>query len=275
MWVIGGYVESIHGLTNDAWSSSNGANWTPAVMTPSFPPIQNAQSLVYDAGHGARIWIIGGDNNDGVTNEIWSAGTGMIWTLATPEAAFSPRIGFGAAELAGRMWVIGGQGSGFSLFNDSWSSSDGINWTQEKQHAAFSPRSYFSTVVFNDGGGDKMWVIGGIVSPAVTNDVWSSTNGSDWVRATPEAAFSPRYSPISYVYDNKIWVVGGADEDDLSLNDVWYSSNGVNWFQATTEAVVPQREYGSGVVYDNKMWLMGGFDDGDGWQDLNDVWYSQ
>ena len=86
-----------------------------------------------------------------------------------------------------------------------------------------------------------MWVIGGrplgyIGYPYFYNDVWYSENGTDWVEATDDAPFYVRYKHTSFVYKNKIWVMGGAMEANTHRNDVWYSSNGTSWTEATPEA---------------------------------------
>ena len=43
------------------------------------------------------------------------------------------------------------------------------------------------------------------------NDVWYSTDGTNWTCATANAAWTPRYQPQAVVYDNKMWLLGGQD----------------------------------------------------------------
>ena len=120
---------------------------------------------------------------------------------------------------------------------------------------------------------NKMWVIGGWsgydAGGILYNDVWYSTDGITWKQATGSAAFSPRMSHSSFVYDDKMWVIGGGFGNSF-YNDVWYSTDGETWTQATGNAAFPVRDGPSSVVYDGKMWLMGGYW-GSGKQD---VWNS-
>jgi len=123
--------------------------------------------------------------------------------------------------------------------------------------AAFSPRAGHSSVVFNN----KMWVIGGVDSNGkYLNDVWYSSDGTDWQEATPSAAFSPRTGHASVVLDDRMWVIGGAyrSSEDRFLNDVWFSSDGTNWSCATSSAFTSPIGYHASVVFDNKIWVIGG-----------------
>ncbi len=103
-----------------------------------------------------------------------------------------------------------------------------------------------------------MWVIGG--DPG-TNDVWNSTNGITWTKATNSAKFPGRYSHTSVVFNDndsaKMWVIGG--QAGGLLNDVWNSAEGSSWteVQTTTSIFFPRSGHQS-VVFDNKIWVIGG-----------------
>jgi hypothetical protein len=176
------------------------------------------------------------------------------------------------------MWVIGGNdiaGPATSSLNDIWYSSDGITWIEATTSAAFSPRTGHSSLAFSG----KMWVIGGNDSVnglgwlgnGYKNDVWYSSDGISWSQATSSAAFSPRCNHTSLVFDNKMWVVGGAGSGMATNRDVWYSTDGITWTQATASAAFSARYYHSSAVFNGKMWVIGG-QDGTGTR--NDIWYS-
>ena len=75
----------------------------------------------------------------------------------------------------------------------------------------------------------------------------------------------------AYVFDNKMWIAGGADASDR-MNDVWYSANGISWTQATTNAQWSGRYATYGLaVFNNQMWIIGGTNWITAW---NDIWYS-
>ena len=62
------------------------------------------------------------------------------------------------------------------------------------------------------------------------------------------------------VYDNKLWIIGGADykEDEWITSDtIWSSENGLSWTEISTNGftniLVPEV-----VIHDNRIWIMGG-----------------
>jgi len=118
-----------------------------------------------------------------------------------------------------------------------------------------------------------MWVIGTDNTTIYRDDVWYSSDGVNWIKATSSAGFGARFELTSVVYDNKIWVIGGNHSGNY-LNDVWYSIDGVTWTQATASAAFPPRYNHTSVVYNDKMWVIGGYTYYWDYTQLNDVWYS-
>jgi len=122
-------------------------------------------------------------------------------------------------------------------------------WEKVIDHAAFTPRDGAGELVF-DG---KMWLFGGYPSSA-SNEVWSSTNGRDWMLVNPKAAWPGRHSAGYVVYDNRMWIMSGD-----GIPDVWYSSDGINWTLATDNPPWGRRYKPIVFVFRDKIWLMGGW----------------
>ena len=211
-----------------------------------------------------KLWVIAGNSaSNGTLNDVWSSTNGSTWTNNTAGSskkllgrAFHQAVSFG-----GKLWVIGGFISGFNVsevLNDVWNSTNGKTWTQVTDNAGFPARYQFTAVVFNDGSGEKMWVIGGNDDTNKLNDVWSSTNGKTWKKETDNAGFSDRSIHQAVNFDNKLWVMGGLDNDSDRLNDVWRSTNGKDWTQVTSSATFSARYGHQAVNFDNKLWVMGG-----------------
>ncbi|HNX16939.1 MAG TPA: hypothetical protein PKM50_01265, partial [Methanoregula sp.] len=101
-------------------------------------------------------------------------------------------------------------------------------------------------------------------------------------QATAYANWSPRFGHTSFVFDNKMWVIGGVGLAPASRlgteykNDVWYSTDGSTWTQATAYANWSPRFGHTSLVFDNKMWVIGGEGvDNRGYStNYNDAWYS-
>lgn len=274
LWVMGGLVA---GRVNDVWFSSDGADWTEATSSAAWAGRQGHTSLVFDA----KMWVIGGrDNNEARLNDVWYSTDGVSWTEATSSAAWPPRSGHTSVVFDNRMWVIGGRRTtGFGpgdFLNDVWHSTDGVTWTEATSAAPWTQRHDHTSEVF-DG---KIWVIGGVLglaadpSSQIFSDVWRSTDGVSWIRATASASWGPRASHSSLVFGSKIWVIGGRNRSER-FNDVWSSSNGSNWTVATSTAPWEARQGHTSVVFDLKMWVLGGLLSNVPLpQPTNDIWHS-
>ena len=76
----------------------------------------------------------------------------------------------------------------------------------------------FGAVVLNS----QMWVLGGGTGSSNFNDVWSSSDGTNWTEVTPAAPWSARDDYRAVVFNNQLWVLGGYGSSG-NLNDVWSS----------------------------------------------------
>jgi hypothetical protein len=183
-------------------------SWTQATAAAAFPARMFHSSVVFNDGSGEKIYVIGGQIFDGttaVTNDVWSSSDGITWTVVTPAAGFAARQYHSSVVYNNKIWVIGGQTSGGNV-NDVWYSPDGANWTQATAAAAFPVRNGHTSLVFDNGGGSRMWVIGG-AGAADYNDVWSSADGVTWTQATAASGWTGRKWHSSVVYGNKMWVI--------------------------------------------------------------------
>ncbi len=156
----------------------------------------------------------------------------------------------------------------------------GFVWGAATTSAAFPGRQFPAGLVYNNA----MWLIGGYdTANNYLNDVWSSTNGVSWTNVLPDLTggsstqFIGRTNHTSLVYNNAMWVIGGANGLlGGSLNDVWSSTNGSTWTQtasASSVNIFPARSEHTSVVFNSTMWVIGGFGASSPFF-LNDVWAS-
>ncbi len=197
----------------------------------------------------------------------------------TSAAEFTARQGHASAAFDGKLWVIGGNDID-NIQHDVWSSADGATWTLETADPGFETRSSHASVVFQN----QLWVIGGVSFRQIDNgpgvpptdelyyleDVWSSTNGTDWVEQADTVGFGPRDGITAGVLGDKIFVIGGFDGTDYK-NDVWSTTDGVTWVEETASAEFSPRSGHTTAIFDNKIWVAGGWN---GVDTYNDVWYS-
>ncbi|MDD2716054.1 MAG: DUF5050 domain-containing protein [Candidatus Wallbacteria bacterium] len=228
-----------------------GAEWVLARTNADWNPRWGQSSQLFKG----NLWVLGGCDNSGVNNDVWTSADGVNWSQA-PAAAWSTRKSFSSLVFNGELWVLGGSNStGNTLTNDVWHTADGTNWSQNAD-AAWPKRYGHGSLVFNG----KIWVLGGITKTITNldlyaNDVWYSSDGLNWSQATAAASWSGRGGFQSLVFGGRIWVIGGTDGTSLK-KDVWSSADGVNWTQAT--APWSARCWHTSMVFGNKLWVMGG-----------------
>lgn len=232
-------------------------------------PLRYRHSLeVFDG----KLWMFAGHTGGHHENDIWYSEDGIEWTKAVDFSDFPPRFSHTSLVYDDKMWVIAGTVVG-GFYSDVWKTEDGIRWTEVTNSAPFGWRNEHSSVVFDN----KIWIIGGVEvdkeehTAEIHNDIWYSSDGKYWTKATDNADFQPRGNHESFVFDNKMWVIGGFGSEKY-LKDVWYSHNGVDWTLATENIGIPDISGYESIVYDEKIWLIGGTPDGGGVS--GEIWYS-
>jgi hypothetical protein len=288
MWVLGGWSDppgggAGHVSYNDVWNSGDGLNWMRVrPNTPNTPAVWDGRHCGGYVVFKDRMWIVGGDCLlKHYQSDVWSSSDGVHWTQATANAPWGQRNLHVTMVHDGKLWVMGGQtvpqfvpGVPEVFYNDVWSSADGAHWTRVTEHAAWSPRGMIQGSVDLHG---RMWLLGGGTydTPAhpkrlFYNEVWSSADGIDW-RRDAIAPWAPRQYQSVAVFDNKMWIMAGANFDtrEMNRNDVWYSADGVQWSELP-HTPWPTRHAGSVFVYADHLWMVAGSHPGS--TPINDVW---
>jgi len=234
-----------------------------------------------------------------IWQDVWSSDDmGITWTQQLENDSnavhWSGRAYFQAVTLGEYMYILGGQNfktvpnpdcdppftdcspfiSTSDFFNDVWRSVDGINWEMMTDNAGWSGRAGFSCVVFENelyvmagSINDDVAIVGGPPSRIYLNDVWKSSDGSEWELLTEAAPWKKRAGGIASVKDGYIYMIGG-EEGFVCLpgtpcppyfNDVWKSNDGINWEEVTPQAPWKKRPGHQVVVLDNTFYLFGGF----------------
>jgi hypothetical protein len=238
---------------------TRGALFSNQTNTAQFSPRQYFSFVQFKD----KLWVIAGGDNDGRKNDVWASSDGINWTEVNPNAEFSPRYAHTVAVFGDKIWIIGGEDDDGAK-NDVWFSDDGINWKLATSSAGFSPRLAHAAVVFDE----KMWVVGGSVpnelGEVMESDVWYTTNGVTWTQATASPGFDGRFFHYGFVFDNKMWIMGGLDRLEYK-NDIWSSMDGFTWVKEADDVDAVRTHLHCGVnVFDNKIWIIGGTELNDG-----------
>lgn len=191
----------------------------------------------------------------------------------------------------GKYFAFGSTLGGFGAFTfGAFQSDDANTWTRLKaadNNGDSIPKAEHGKLV--TGFRNKIWILGGLLPPvgpsfsAVTNKVWSSSDGLNWTVSTPAVAtdrWSIRERINAVVFKDKLWVIGGSaypafgntNSVGVSYNDVWNTADGEAWTQITAAAQFPPRRNPAVFVYKEKIWVVGGLDNGGVYK--NDIWNS-
>ena len=150
LWLLGGWnprdKQHFPRICNsEVWASEDGVNWT---LVCAQAPWEGRHTAGY-AVHRGRMWIIGGDCNQGhYQPDVWSSADGVDWELVCAETPWGRRALHHTVAFDGKLWVIGGQTMpGFVhdddsevFHNDVWRSEDGADWTCVTEHAPWPAR---------------------------------------------------------------------------------------------------------------------------------------
>ena len=115
----------------------------------------------------------------------------------------------------------------------------------------------------------------GVYDKKSTNfhDVWSSTDGIVWTKATEDAGWAERRFHIIEKFHDELWLLGGVTDGNVNLHDIWRSTDGLTWEIAEKAAPWGVRHEQMCLVFDDKFWMFGGFSgDSTGEMVYGDTW---
>lgn len=106
-----------------------------------------------------------------------------------------------------------------------------------------------------------------------------------WTLATSSAEWETRDSGVSFVFNDKIWTMGGLDGNKKvqadnkviyweapHFNDIWTTEDGTTWNLEIEKAAWPPRRSMTVVNFLNKLWMFGGWSPITGYE--SDIWQS-
>jgi len=227
LWVLCG------GTSSDVWCSDDGADWF--LVTHDAPwrgPLSDPSMTRHQFGVAVfndMMWVLGGHYAPQYyprsIDDVWCSSDGVNWYLAVEHASWGTSKE-GLAEMAvtlfdDKLWVIGGRyAESFSYYirKGVWYSHDGSAWTvtQGDWLNPWGGRYSFPAISFNG----KIWIFGGKDG---ANDIWRSSNGVSWSRATitPADWTAPINAGVA-LHNGKLWMVGGLKGGTYS-REVWYA----------------------------------------------------
>jgi N-acetylneuraminic acid mutarotase len=309
MWVIGGQnPENV--TTNDVLSSEDGINWTYHNSHVGFnlPNISYARPFVL----GNSMFIAGGFNGVGITDNIWASKDGDVWILVgkLPQ----PILYHDIAVLNDVVYCIGGSADGATNLVNVYASRDGVIWNEVGQlpfglsmHTVtawknnlvvvggyrdgfiLSPKIFYSLdgeYWGSDGGGSSYEVE---LSPELFDSAkaWVEFNADPgyseyWEETTPSGAGYDNHAAV--VFNDEVFIFGGrlGALTGATTDRVWKTDdpryqykpdpNNGVWEDVGTNAL-PYPHLGKNfIVFDDAIWQVGGWTPGIG--SVDDVYKS-
>lgn len=234
-----------------------GQVWTQVAAGTHFSARSSAGVAVYNN----KLWVIGGSSAESSTdNDVWSSTDGVTWveegTIPTGQQIQMMTV------YDNKMWITGGYNA-VSL-GEALYSTNGTSWDSSNNNAALA---HYGSMGLSYNG--SFYVLGGV---GVSDVHRLNVTGGAWSLSIQSTVFSARANLGGTVYNNKMWISGGAG---TTTGDVWYSSDGITWVEATAGSSnkFSKRESHMMITYDNKMFVIGGSDPSSGTRN-NEVWSS-
>ncbi|MBG6128794.1 hypothetical protein IWQ47_000514 [Aquimarina sp. EL_43] len=218
-----------------------------------------------------KIYAAGGYNAYGSSGShfLWSSSNGVNWATvplssSTPASFTSFRSGATLTTFNDQLWLIGGKDITDAPYTNIWHSADGVSWSELSP--PFGDLPAHETIVYNS----KMYVTKGNRTTNQT-EVWSTTNGIDWIQETNNA-FPGRGGQKGVVFNDAMYLLGGEDIASNKVNEIWTSTDGSSWAEVSPTTLFSERNAHSATVYNNKVWVIGGKDNITLFN--NEIWYS-
>ncbi|WP_418603533.1 DUF6242 domain-containing protein [Hwangdonia sp.] len=296
------------------YSSTGGSTWVEETPTGDFPVGSNHNVVVengvaYVVGFAELVDPYGLGlpqyYQKALTLDLYTTTDGIEWTKT--EGALSKPGGWSPTSIAcinspsfsleGTIYGVGGNTAVFgnldgykpnavyptpavAISSSTLQSTDGITFGQTENYTLEMPRRTYSGSYIYDG---KMHIVGGLdLNGVPLSDIWSSTDGVNWTLVS-DGAFDARMKPSIAIYDDKLWMFGGATEDGTCTSETLVSEDGgVTWnpveiFQALPDTFTPRCNANVVVDGSGNILIIGGqtttvVDGAAQFSTLTDVW---
>lgn len=212
LYIFGG---DQHSEVFDVWTSSDGENFQLVAQD-----LGNSVTtrLIYGAcTHKNKLFVLGGqsslDNNSGLT-DVWTSSNGWGWRrMSNGQNFLGKNLAGVVVSFNNKIWVVGGgyyrhPDSAERWTNHIYSSPDGLTWTREPD-APWAGRQFADVCVWDD----KLWMVGGHNGKNLS-DIWYMNKDGSWVEYTPSNLFTARHATAVAVYNNKLIIACGDQNND-------------------------------------------------------------
>lgn len=180
--------------------------------------------------------------------------TEYIWTRITDSAAFPKAYNFQMFAIRDTLWVLHHDGG--------WYSTNGKDWTKSALTNIIQNNGFLDYVWFNNALYGLGTFNGNIEHFTLTSAIHKTTDMKSWQTVADTSNLPKRFFYHPFVFDNKIWIIGGGTEHEM-FSDIWYSSDAVHWTKLADNLSFGERQESQFVFFHNKIFMLN-----------NDAWSS-
>lgn len=248
-YIMGGDAMGTGLNTSEVWRYS-GTAWTRVAVSTPFSPRRRHAAV----RQGSSLFVLGGVQDNGIIsdlneglkgylNDVWrSDDNGANWVRQTGAAAFSPRFGHCAVNLAGKLLMIGGYDGPVTTQSTAtaiYESTDGITW--KPSTTSLPPGTPFlmtdaacavhrGRVLVLDGSSfiDESGLGQSIRPTNPDHGMIYSSDGAQWTdefpvvsKASATPNFEARHRHGMAVVGDSLVVVGGHPYQSPTVNEAW------------------------------------------------------
>jgi hypothetical protein len=180
--------------------------------------------------------------------------TGYIWTRLTDSAAFQKAYNFQMFNIKDTLWVLHHDGG--------WYSVNGKDWTKSSLTNIIKNNGFLDYIWFNNALYGLGTLTGNIEHYILTSAIYKTTDMRNWELIANTSSLPKRFFYHPFVFDNKIWIIGGGTENE-QFSDIWNSSDGIHWAKQAENLPFGKRQESQFVFLKSKIFMLN-----------NDVWSS-
>lgn len=193
-------------------------------------------------------------DHPGATVTATTADSEYTWTKLLDSAGWKKNYNFQLFSIKDTIRVFHPDGN--------WHSANGKDWTKSVLPNAIYNLAFLDYVYFNDAVYGLGHLEGNIEKFSFQSAIYKTTDYKKWDTVAASSGLPPRFFYHPFVFDNKIWIIGGEDRN-TQYNDIWNSPDGIAWTKQKENLPFGKRSGSQIVQLNNKLFLLD-----------NDVWSS-
>ncbi len=189
-----------------------------------------------------------------VDKPVFKADTSYVWTKVLDIADWRKNYNFQMFSNRDTLWTFHPDGN--------WFSTNGINWTKSELPNSIYNLAFLDYVQFNETVFGLGHFEGNIEQFTFKPEIYKTVDFKNWITISKQSNLPKRFFYHPFVFENKIWIVGGED-NQTKYSDIWNSSDGINWTKQKENLPFGKRSGSQIVLLNDKLYLLD-----------NDVWSS-